>query len=183
MPHRTRRLTGVLAAGALALSTLATLSTLGATTADAASQATAKPAKPGKPKPGKPKPGPGWPGQPGRYEKVQLLSFNDFHGNLEPPAGSGGRLVTDHALDPNTRAPVNVTTDAGGVEYLATHLRAARKGHPNTVTVAAGDIVGASTCEGAGYSGTEGDFTYVLVATDAAADGRGWMREQAVSQL
>ena len=58
--------------------------------------------------------------------------------------------------------------------------------NPNSVVVKtkyAGDIVGASTCEGAGYSGTEGDFTYVLVATDAAADGRGWMREQAVSQL
>lgn len=23
---------------------------------------------------------------------IQLLSFNDFHGNLEPPAGSSGRL-------------------------------------------------------------------------------------------
>jgi hypothetical protein len=47
----------------------------------------------------------------------------------------------------------------------------------------AGDIVGASTCEGAGYSGPDGDYTYVLVATDAAADGRGWMREQAVTPL
>jgi len=75
---------------------------------------------------------------------IQVLSFNDFHGNLEPPTGSSGRVVTDHALDPITGAPVNVTTDAGGVEYLATHLRQAREGHPNTVTVAAGDIVGAS---------------------------------------
>jgi 5'-nucleotidase len=39
---------------------------------------------------------------------------------------------------------VDTTTDAGGVEYLATHLRDARKGHPNSLTVAAGDIVGAS---------------------------------------
>ena len=37
-----------------------------------------------------------------------------------------------------------MNADAGGVEYLATHLRDARKGNPNTVTVAAGDIVGAS---------------------------------------
>ncbi len=58
--------------------------------------------------------------------------------------------------------------------------------NPNSVVVKtknAGDIVGASTCEGAGYSGPEGDFGYVLVTTDAAADGRGWMREQAVVQL
>jgi len=75
---------------------------------------------------------------------IQLLSFNDFHGNLEPPAGSGGRVVTDHRFDPAAKKPVDVTVDAGGAEYLATHLREARKGHPNTVTVAAGDIVGAS---------------------------------------
>lgn len=58
--------------------------------------------------------------------------------------------------------------------------------NPNSVVVKtkyAGDIVGASTCEGAGYSGPEGDYSYVMVATDAAADGQGWMREQAVTQL
>ena len=75
---------------------------------------------------------------------IQVLSFNDFHGNLEPPAGSGGRVITGHALSPTTGLPVNLTTDAGGVEYLATHLREARKGQRNTVTVAAGDLVGAS---------------------------------------
>ena len=64
---------------------------------------------------------------------IQLLSFNDFHGNLEPPGGSSGRIVTQQG-----------TVDAGGVEYLATHLADARKGHKNTLTVAAGDIVGAS---------------------------------------
>ncbi|HEX7537256.1 MAG TPA: hypothetical protein VF391_09655, partial [Dermatophilaceae bacterium] len=80
--------------------------------------------------------------------KIQLLSFNDFHGNLEPPAGSSGTVVSGHALDaPN----LNVTTPAGGVEYLATHLRNARKGYPNTVTVAAGDIVGASPLVSAAF--------------------------------
>lgn len=66
---------------------------------------------------------------------LQILSFNDFHGNLEAPGGSGGRV-----LNPDGKT----TTDAGGVEYLATHLAEARQGHPNTVTVAAGDLVGAS---------------------------------------
>src|SRR5450631_4631392 len=75
---------------------------------------------------------------------IQVLSFNDFHGNLEPPAGSSGRIVTDYALNTAGTAPVAVNADAGGVEYLATHLRDARVGNPNTVTVAAGDIVGAS---------------------------------------
>ncbi|WP_333772867.1 bifunctional metallophosphatase/5'-nucleotidase [Streptomyces sp. IBSBF 3136] len=75
---------------------------------------------------------------PGRYQDVQLLSFNDLHGNLEPPSGSSGR-VTEAQPDGTTR-----TIDAGGVEYLATHLRQARQGHPYSVTAAGGDMVGAS---------------------------------------
>ncbi|MEU6199443.1 bifunctional metallophosphatase/5'-nucleotidase [Streptomyces sp. NPDC047061] len=75
---------------------------------------------------------------PSRYQDVQLLSFNDLHGNLEPPSGSSGR-VTEAQADGTTK-----TIDAGGVEYLATHLREARKGHPYSVTAAGGDMVGAS---------------------------------------
>ncbi|WP_077799259.1 bifunctional UDP-sugar hydrolase/5'-nucleotidase [Streptomyces sp. JHA26] len=74
----------------------------------------------------------------GRYQDVQLLSFNDLHGNLEPPAGSSGR-VTEVQPDGTTK-----TIDAGGAEYLATHLRQARKGHPYSITAAGGDMVGAS---------------------------------------
>ena len=80
---------------------------------------------------------------------IQILSFNDFHGNLEPPSGSSGRLVIDHALNA-AGAAVDVTTDSltppgvGGVEYLATHLKQAREGHPYSLTVAAGDLIGAS---------------------------------------
>lgn len=62
---------------------------------------------------------------------VQLLALNDFHGNLEPPTGSGG------AID---------GVPAGGVEYLATTLAqlADRVAAENTITVAAGDLIGAS---------------------------------------
>jgi 2',3'-cyclic-nucleotide 2'-phosphodiesterase (5'-nucleotidase family) len=77
-------------------------------------------------------------------KKIQLLSFNDFHGNLEPPSGSSGRIVVGHQLDPVTGKPVDITKDVGGVEYLATHLAQARRGHRNSLTVSAGDIVGAS---------------------------------------
>ncbi|MFC8197575.1 bifunctional metallophosphatase/5'-nucleotidase [Streptomyces sp. NPDC057298] len=84
--------------------------------------------------------GKGKPGhaKPGRYQDVQLLSFNDLHGNLEPPAGSSGR-VTEIQHDGTTK-----TIDAGGVEYLATHLRQARKANKYSVTAAGGDMVGAS---------------------------------------
>ncbi|WP_432166067.1 bifunctional metallophosphatase/5'-nucleotidase [Streptomyces sp. bgisy031] len=77
-------------------------------------------------------------GGDGRTVDVQLLSFNDFHGNLEPPAGSSGQ-VTENLPDGTTRK-----IDAGGVEYLATSLRTARKSHPYSVTAAAGDLIGAS---------------------------------------
>ncbi|MGC9382011.1 bifunctional metallophosphatase/5'-nucleotidase [Streptomyces sp. MH13] len=76
--------------------------------------------------------------RPGRYQDVQLLSFNDLHGNLEPPAGSSGR-VTELQPDGTTK-----TVEAGGVEYLATHLREARKGNRYSITAAGGDMVGAS---------------------------------------
>ena len=86
----------------------------------------------------------------GQVIDIQVLSFNDFHGNLEPPTGSSGRCVTattergGDAGRPVTDGLVDALRDVGGVEYLATHLKEARKGHPNTLTVAAGDLIGAS---------------------------------------
>ena len=66
---------------------------------------------------------------------VQLLAINDFHGNLQPPAGSSGRIAT---------GPGGQTVNAGGVEYLATWIKSLRTTNPNTITVEAGDIIGAS---------------------------------------
>ncbi|MFJ8225750.1 bifunctional metallophosphatase/5'-nucleotidase [Streptomyces griseus] len=73
-----------------------------------------------------------------RTVDVQLLSFNDLHGNLEPPAGSAGN-VSEKQPDGTVKA-----IPAGGVEYLATSLRTARQGNPYSVTAAGGDMVGAS---------------------------------------
>jgi 5'-nucleotidase len=72
---------------------------------------------------------------------VQILGLNDFHGNLEPPTGSGGRIgaLTSGACLPPT------CFLAGGVEYLATHVRQLRATNPkNTVFVSAGDLIGAT---------------------------------------
>ncbi len=73
--------------------------------------------------------------------EVQLLALNDFHGNLEPPSGSGGRIQT--GVDAAGKA---VTVDAGGAEYLASALAelSAQQKEENTITVAAGDLIGAS---------------------------------------
>ncbi len=72
---------------------------------------------------------------------VKLLALNDFHGALEVPGGSGGRIQTGPAVNGTTP-----TVDAGGGEYLATQLAelAAAQKKGNTVTVAAGDLIGAS---------------------------------------
>jgi 5'-nucleotidase len=68
---------------------------------------------------------------------IQLLAFNDFHGNLEPPTGSSGVIRT--STNPN------VDTPAGGMEYMATHLKRLEALNPNnTLTVSAGDMIGAS---------------------------------------
>jgi len=72
--------------------------------------------------------------------KVQILGLNDFHGNLEPPTGSGGRigsLTSGACVAPTCFA-------AGGVEYLATHVRQLRATNPNTLFVSAGDLIGAT---------------------------------------
>jgi 5'-nucleotidase len=61
--------------------------------------------------------------------EIQILALNDFHGNIEPPAGSGGRIGA---------------TLAGGAEYLATHVRQLRAENPNTLFVSAGDMIGAT---------------------------------------
>jgi 5'-nucleotidase len=82
------------------------------------------------------------PGEPEKTHEVdvQILGLNDFHGNLEPPGGSGGRIgaLTDGACV----APTCYL--AGGVEYLATYVRQLRETNPNTMFVSAGDLIGAT---------------------------------------
>jgi 5'-nucleotidase len=70
-----------------------------------------------------------------RDVEVQLLGINDFHGNLEPPTGSSGRILP---------APGGTNVDAGGAAFLATHIRRLRATNPNSLVVSAGDLIGAS---------------------------------------
>jgi 5'-nucleotidase len=68
--------------------------------------------------------------------EVHLLAINDFHGNLEPPSG-GVRLF--NPANPNRWD----TAPGGGSPRLATAVAELSK-RPNTIMVAAGDIIGAS---------------------------------------
>jgi len=72
---------------------------------------------------------------------AQLLGFNDFHGNIDPPTGSGG-LVNG--------------VPAGGSEYLSTYLTKLRTdaqaaGVRSSDTVVAGDNIGASPLVSAAF--------------------------------
>ena len=62
---------------------------------------------------------------------VQILSLNDYHGHLQPPAGGDATLSA-------TQDPTQ--TRVGGAQYLATWLKQLRQ--PNSLTVAAGDLIG-----------------------------------------
>lgn len=68
---------------------------------------------------------------------VRILAINDFHGNLLPPPG--GLTIHDPA-DPTK----TVHVPAGGAEHMATLVKQLRDGHPNSIFVAAGDLIGAS---------------------------------------
>ena len=78
-------------------------------------------------------------GTAGEPVAVRLLALNDFHGNLEPPTGSGGRIVDENG----------VTVDAGGAAYVATWMK--RLENANTLKVAQGDLIGASPLISAAY--------------------------------
>ena len=66
--------------------------------------------------------------------QVRVISFNDLHGNLEPPSGSSGRVVLADGT----------TVDAGGAAYLATHVKRLEAEVKNSVVVSTGDSIGAS---------------------------------------
>jgi 2',3'-cyclic-nucleotide 2'-phosphodiesterase (5'-nucleotidase family) len=67
--------------------------------------------------------------------RVQLLSFNDFHGHLEPPTGTDATLGP--TLDPSG-------TEVGGAAYLSSTLTRLRRNAPHSLTAAAGDLIGGS---------------------------------------
>jgi 5'-nucleotidase len=90
--------------------------------------------------------------------EVQLLALNDFHGNLEPPSGSSGRIAG---------------VEAGGVEFLATQLRllAEEAARPDTITVAAGDLIGASPLLSAAFHDEPTAEALGLAGLDLASVG------------
>jgi 5'-nucleotidase len=85
---------------------------------------------------------------PGRADThVQLLAINDLHGHLAP--NTPGSIQIGCCNPVRNSAGVQTgwtqkTVPAGGIAYLATHIRSLRNRNPNTITVGAGDQIGAS---------------------------------------
>jgi 5'-nucleotidase len=75
---------------------------------------------------------------------VQLLAINDFHGHLQPNTPGTIRYCCEFDTNPTVNRNVVVTRLAGGVEYLATLVKQLRERNSNTITVSAGDTIGAS---------------------------------------
>ena len=75
---------------------------------------------------------------------VQLLAINDFHGNLQPNTPGTIRYCCETDTNPTVNRSVVVTRPAGGIEYLATLVKNLRDRNSNTITVGAGDMIGAS---------------------------------------
>ncbi|WP_446211771.1 bifunctional metallophosphatase/5'-nucleotidase [Micromonospora sp. IBSANI012] len=91
---------------------------------------------------------------------VKLLALNDFHGNLEPPTGSSGTIAGQLA---------------GGAEYLATQLAALRgateEEQERTITVAAGDLIGASPLLSAAFHDEPTIESLTMAGLDFASVG------------
>ena len=67
--------------------------------------------------------------------EVQILAINDFHGNIETPPQPVSITQADGTV---------LQARLGGAAQLASALEQARQGHPYSITVAAGDLIGAS---------------------------------------
>jgi len=99
---------------------------------------------------------------PADAKKIDLLAINDFHGNLEkiPSSSSSGRINS---------------TPAGGAEYLASHLDQMRAADAAqdvpTITVAAGDLIGASPLLSAAFHDEPTVTALSMMGLDVASVG------------
>jgi 5'-nucleotidase len=75
---------------------------------------------------------------------VQLLAINDFHGNLEPNTPGNTTYCCEFDTNPAVNKDVPVTRPTGGAAFLAAKIKSLRERNSNTITVGAGDLIGAS---------------------------------------
>jgi 5'-nucleotidase len=91
------------------------------------------------------------PTKPPKTVDVQLLAINDFHGNLQPPSGSGGRIGSAANDDACILSPATCVL-AGGFAYLADDIKDLEATNPTgTLVVSAGDNIGGTPLVSAAF--------------------------------
>jgi 5'-nucleotidase len=107
---------------------------------------------------------------------LKILAINDLHGHLKPPPG--GFRTADAANPGRTLA-----LPAGGVEYMASAVKALKASSTNVVMVAAGDLVGASPLLSALFHDEPTIESMGLMGLDLAAVGNHEFDEGAAELL
>jgi 5'-nucleotidase len=94
--------------------------------------------------------------------QVRIIAFNDFHGALQPPRYAIPAVGPDGS---------EVRVPAGGAAYLASAMRRLREGHPNSLSVSAGDLISASPLVSAGFLDEPTILAMNRIGLDFAAVG------------
>ncbi|HET9541174.1 MAG TPA: bifunctional metallophosphatase/5'-nucleotidase [Candidatus Limnocylindria bacterium] len=112
------------------------------------------------------------PTTPPHAVNVQLLAINDFHGNLQPPTGSSGRVGVADSDTLCTAAGPATCVLAGGVAYLADDIKDLEATNPgNTLVVAAGDSIGGTPLISAAFHDEPTIEALNLLGLDISAVG------------
>lgn len=94
-------------------------------------------------------------------EDIRILAINDFHGNLEPPGG----------ITAWSDAGERHEGQLGGAARLAATIGALRQGEEHAITVAAGDLIGASPLASAQFLDEPAIMALNRLGLDLAAVG------------
>jgi len=94
--------------------------------------------------------------------EVRIIGFNDFHGALQPPR---------YAIPIDGPDGREVPVPAGGAAWLASAVRQLREGHPNNITVSAGDLISASPLVSAQFLDEPAILAMNLIGLDYNAVG------------
>lgn len=94
--------------------------------------------------------------------EVRVIGFNDFHGALEPPRSAVPATAPDGSA---------VRVPAGGAAYFASAVRGLRERSPNTMLVAAGDLISASPLASANFLDEPTILALNLMGVDFSALG------------
>lgn len=94
--------------------------------------------------------------------EVQIIGLNDFHGNLEIPKGTQTVALADGSA---------LNARLGGAAAIASTVSQLREGKANTITVAAGDLIGATPLVSAYFLDEPAIEALNLIGLDVASVG------------